>query len=66
MTGVEITSGRWKFRPCQAKCPISKTNKTSKTSEFRKGWLLKRFPKGFKNAKIVVLEHLELKIFFAA
>ena len=31
-TGVNITSGCWRFLPCQAKCPVSKTNKTSKTS----------------------------------
>ena len=31
--GVNITSGCWKFLPCQAKCSVSKTNKTSKTSE---------------------------------
>ena len=31
-TGVEITSVCWKFLPCQAKCPVSKTNKTPKTS----------------------------------
>ena len=30
------------------------------------GWLLQGFPKGFKNAKITVLEHLELKTFFTA
>ena len=29
---VEITSGYRKFLPCQAKYPVSKTNKTSKTS----------------------------------
>ena len=29
---VEITSGCWKFPPCQAKCAVSKTNKISKTS----------------------------------
>ena len=29
-------------------------------------WFLKGFPKGFKNDNIAVLEHLELKILFAA
>ena len=55
MAGVEITSGSQKFPPYQAKCSVSKTNKTSKTSGCC-----------FKNAKIAVLEHLELNIFFAA
>ena len=31
-TGVEIMSRCRKFLPCQAKCPVGKTNKTSKTS----------------------------------
>ena len=33
-TGVKITSGCQKFLPCQAKCLVSKTNKTLKTSGF--------------------------------
>ena len=31
-TWVEIMSGCQKFPPCQAKCSVSKTIKTSKTS----------------------------------
>ena len=27
--GAKKTSGCWKFPPCQAKCLVSKTNKTS-------------------------------------
>ena len=32
LTGVKITSGCRTFPPCQAKRPVSKTNKTLKTS----------------------------------
>ena len=51
------------FLPCQTKCPVGKTNKTSKTSGCQLGWLLKGFPKDFKNAEEAVLEHLAWTIF---
>ena len=33
-SGVEMTSRCWKFLTCQAKCLVSITNKTLKTSGF--------------------------------
>ena len=51
---VETTSGCQKFLPYQAKCPIRKTNKTSKISGCQLDWLLKGFPKAFKTAKVPV------------
>ena len=64
-TGVEIMFKFKNFCLVKQKCLV-KLIKQKKHLDVEKGCLLRGFPKCFKNAKIAVLEFLELKMFFTA